>query len=198
MSRIGVYSGSFDPVHKGHVSFALEAAKIAKLDMVYFAPEIKPRRKPHITHFAHRLSMLRLAVRSQPKLEVLELPDKYFSPKTTLARLQKLFPGDELVLLIGSDLFEHMYSWPHVEYLLDSVELVVALRSDHDEVMLSSIEEALPKQPRRLYHFYSPQPGLSSSTIRKLLRQTQISSDVTTSVATYIQKHWLYHSDLSA
>ena len=94
MSRIGVFSGSFDPVHKGHIAFALEAAKTAKLEKVYMAPEIKPRRKPGITHFAHRVAMLKLAVRSQPKLEVLELPDKYFLPQKTLAQLRQRFPGD--------------------------------------------------------------------------------------------------------
>ena len=143
MYRIGIFSGSFDPVHKGHIAFALEAADVAKLDKVYFAPEVKPRRKPGITHIAHRLAMLQLVVRSQPRLDVVELPGKYFLPQTTLAHLHQRFPKDKLVLLLGSDLFEHLVEhseqWPNVEALLGQVELVVSARAGQTDEALRAM-----------------------------------------------------------
>ncbi|MEI8338988.1 MAG: adenylyltransferase/cytidyltransferase family protein, partial [bacterium] len=83
-NRIGIFSGSFDPVHEGHIEFALQAIKVAKLDYLYFLPDIEPRHKSDVTHVAHRLEMLNLAIKPHPSLRVLELPDKKFSIATTL------------------------------------------------------------------------------------------------------------------
>ena len=79
MSKVGIFSGTFDPVHAGHIAFALEAMESAGLDKVYFLPESMPRRKSGVTHYAHRLAMLELALKPYNKLSILELPDKQFS-----------------------------------------------------------------------------------------------------------------------
>ena len=197
MSRIGVFSGSFDPVHKGHIAFALEAAKTADLDKVYLAPEVKPRRKPGITHFAHRVAMLKLAVRSQPKLEVLELPDKYFLPQKTLAQLRQRFPRDTLVMLLGSDLFEHLVEhseqWPHVEALLSSVELVVSARTGQTNKALQEMVGRLPVQPLAFYIAHNHQPEVSSGMARDRLKKGLNASSLPASVAKYAAENWLYH-----
>lgn len=195
--RIGIFSGSFDPVHKGHIAFALEAAKAAGLDKVYFAPETKPRRKPHVTHIAHRLAMLQLAVRSQPRLGVLELPGKYFLPKTTMAHLRKQFPEDTLVLLLGSDLFEHLVEhaeqWPHVEYLLGKVELAVASRAGQSDKTVQAQVQKLPVQPLGFVVVHNHQPELSSGQVREAMAAHKTSTAVPPSVQRYAQEHWLYH-----
>jgi nicotinic acid mononucleotide adenylyltransferase len=72
-SRIGIYAGTFDPVHAGHVSFALHAMTVAQLDEVYFLPERLPRYKPGAAHFAHRVAMLKRAVKPHPDLQIIEL-----------------------------------------------------------------------------------------------------------------------------
>ncbi|RTK95152.1 nicotinate (nicotinamide) nucleotide adenylyltransferase [Candidatus Saccharibacteria bacterium] len=202
IKRIGIFSGSFDPVHKGHIAFALEAAKTAKLDKVYFAPEIKPRRKPHVTHIAHRLAMLQLAVRSQPKLGVLELPDKYFLPKNTMARLRTKFPDDTLVLLLGSDLFghlaEHSEQWPHVEYLLSEVELAVSVRTTETDQQIQDHRVGLPVQPKGFHIVHNHHPIVSSASIRQAVMTQQSVEGLLPSVAAYIRKHWLYHDVATA
>ena len=86
--RIGIYAGAFDPVHKGHVSFALQAIELAGLDEVAFVPEPRPRNKAGVTHLSHRIAMLRLAVKGHPKLKILEVPDKQFLVATSLPRLR--------------------------------------------------------------------------------------------------------------
>lgn len=196
MKRIGIFSGSFDPVHKGHVAFALQAVEEAKLDKVYFAPEVKPRRKTHMTHIAHRVRMLELALRPQPNLDVLELPDKYFSAMSTLPKLQQKFPDDELVLLMGSDLFEHMHTWPQVEFLLKNISLIVGARGMYEVSQVLEAANNLPAQPRALMVLDSVERELSSKTIRLLLAAHKKPDGLLMSVEAYAKKHWLYQ-DLS-
>src|SRR4051812_40769392 len=73
--RIGIYAGTFNPVHTGHVAFALQAVKEANLDEVYFVPERQPRGKAGVEHFGHRVAMLKRALRPYKQFDVLELVD---------------------------------------------------------------------------------------------------------------------------
>ncbi|MCX6727339.1 MAG: nicotinate-nicotinamide nucleotide adenylyltransferase [Candidatus Saccharibacteria bacterium] len=191
--RIGIFSGSFDPVHKGHIAFALSAIEQAKLDAVYFAPETKPRRKPNVSHISHRVSMLDLATRSQPRLHVLDLTARFFTPKSTISKLQQKFPGTELVLLMGSDMVEHLHTWNHVDYMLRHVELAIGVRSNSDEEVVTNLLTVLPVQPLATTIIHSELSGASSSTIRSALRAGDSSPAVTASVQNYAKKNWLYH-----
>jgi nicotinate-nucleotide adenylyltransferase len=73
---VGVFAGSFDPVHEGHLTFALQAAVEGELERVCFLPETRPPRKSDITDVAHRVAMLHLATRPYPQLGVLEQRDE--------------------------------------------------------------------------------------------------------------------------
>ncbi len=193
MKRIGIFSGSFDPVHKGHIAFALQSLEAAELDMVYFAPEVKPRRKPQVTHIGHRLAMLRLATRPYKNLGVLELPDGYFLAKSTLPKLQAKFPDCQLVLLMGSDLFEHMDHWPQVEMMLPKIGLVVGARGGHEVAETLKVAHGLPVQPKSLQVVDSVERQLSSAVIRLQLAAGKTTDSLVKSVANYANKHWLYH-----
>lgn len=192
--RIGIYSGSFDPVHKGHISFALSALNDARLDAVYFVVESLPRHKPGITHYAHRVAMLKLATRAHPNLYVLELPDKRFSVAKTLPRLQAKFKGDELCMLVGSDVLAHIATWPMVEDLLTHVGLVVGLRSSTNIDEALALATAMPKPLRELHLIESLEPSMASKHIRQSFRSGHSSYAVLPSVSKYIKKHWLYVS----
>lgn len=194
--RIGIFSGSFDPVHKGHVAFALAALESAQLDEVYFAPERWPRRKPEVTHLTHRLAMLKLATRMHRQLKVLELPDRYFLSATTLPRIIKQFPDDKLFVLLGSDLLEHLHQWPKVEYLLRNTGLIVGVRGEGDVMRSLDQATALPQQPRELHIVEALEPQISSRYVRHSIREGHNPRDILPSVYAYTQKHWLY-PDLS-
>ena len=198
MSRIGIYSGSFDPIHKGHIAFALAAIESAKLDIVYFAPEARPRRKPGVTHLGHRLAMIRLATRLHHGLEMLELPDKYFSANTTIPRLRQLFPDDELLLLLGSDLFESMPHWPNVKFLLESMGLIVAVRGHSDIAKTLQRATQLPYPSRELHIIENDKSELASSYIRQTLAAGHRSPDILPSVHVYARQNWLYDDVTSA
>jgi nicotinate-nucleotide adenylyltransferase len=194
MKRIGIYSGAFDPVHAGHVAFALQAAKAARLDKIVFLPERRPRQKPGIEHFGHRVAMLKQAAKPYPNFSVMELEDMQFTVKRTLPKLQKAFPGDELVMLMGSDAVASLPEWPMAEQLLQNCELVVGMRSgqqfDDGATMISTWQQ----QPRALTIVESHAPDVSASNIRESLRKQQAAKGLLASVAQYARKHWLYVS----
>ncbi|QQS20154.1 adenylyltransferase/cytidyltransferase family protein [Candidatus Saccharibacteria bacterium] len=191
-SRIGIYSGTFDPVHAGHVAFALQAAEVAQLEAVYFVPERVPRAKRQATHFAHRVAMVRRAVRPYPHLKVLELADKTFSVAHTLPRLQHEFPGAELVFLCGSDVLQHMAKWAYVKQFLRSVELCVGRRENESADSIKKILSKIPSSHAEVIVFESHAPAVSSSHIRAALREKRGAKGLLASVKVYANQEWLY------
>src|SRR5258708_5333861 len=142
--KIGIFAGSFDPVHKGHIEFALAALKEAKLDKVYFLVEARPRYKTGITHLAHRLAMLKLAINSQKSLAILDFPDRQFSVAKTLPRLNHKFPSDELFLICGSDVLIHLPEWPLAISLLKRINLIIGIRQSSTKSETDLLVEKLP------------------------------------------------------
>jgi nicotinate-nucleotide adenylyltransferase len=192
--RIGIYAGTFDPVHAGHVAFALQSLQAAQLDRVYFLPERRPRAKQQVEHFGHRVAMLNRALQPHPQCEVLELVDVSFSVQRTLPSLQQQFPGDELVFLFGSDVISGLADWPNVEQLLKACELVVGLRQNDDRAAIHQIVESWQAQPKAVTIFPSFAPHVSSGKIRQALREHQAADGVLKSVERYSDRNWLYVS----
>lgn len=192
--RIGIFSGVFDPVHAGHVGFALAAAKEAQLDDVYFLIEAQPRRKTDVTHIAHRLAMAKLALAPYPQLKLLELPDKQLSVAKTLPRLNQRFPDAELVFLAGADTLEHMPQWPLIGRLMQQMGLAVGAKGLIGKQQINSLIKNLPIQPKELLTIKSPSPNISSKNIRLAVQSGNAAEGMLPSVLSYIKKHWLYVS----
>lgn len=193
MSRIGIFSGTFDPVHAGHIGFALQALGAARLDKVMLLPERRPWRKRGITHYVHRLAMLKRAVAAHPKLEVLELPDQRLYPKS-VARLNGLFPQDELFLVLGSDHVYRLNKWPMVEVLLRRCGLIIGIRGADQEATMRERLQSLPVRPPEMHVIASKAPQVSSQTIREALRHGHDAEGLLASVKSYSKKQWLYAS----
>ena len=194
MKRIGIYSGTFDPVHAGHISFALQAIKAAKLDAVYFLPERRPRGKTGTEHFGHRVAMLKRASRPHRKLHVLELEDVSFTVATTLPRLQKRFSKAQLVLLVGSDVVPHIPEWDNAGQLLKQAELVVGVRSSDNLVLMQESIERWTAQPVATTILESSAPAISSRRIREALRKLEYVPGLLRSVERYSNRNGLYIS----
>lgn len=192
--RIGIYAGTFNPVHAGHVALALQAAEAARLDRLYFLPERQPRNKRGVEHFGHRVAMLKRALKPHPKLDILELPDVHFSVQRTLPRLQRLHSNDQLVFVFGSEVLEQLADWPYSERLISDSELVIGLRGHENSQEVWRLVKDWDTGPKSLTIIDSYAPSVSSSRIREALRLRQPVRGLLSSVARYSERNWLYVS----
>ncbi|MEO7364194.1 MAG: nicotinate-nicotinamide nucleotide adenylyltransferase [Candidatus Saccharimonadales bacterium] len=192
--RIGIYAGTFNPVHSGHVAFALQAVEAAELDMIYFMPERRPRAKDDVEHFGHRMAMLRQAIMPHEKLGLLDLVDVNFSVQRTMPRLRQEFPDSQLVFLMGSDVAPGLPDWPHAKQLLANSELVVGVRTGDDSHAVKTMIDGWPLPVRAVTIFDSYAPAVSSRIIRQALRQQTATRGLLPSVQRYSNHHWLYVS----
>ena len=193
MNRVGIYSGTFDPVHVGHIEFALQAIEMCQLAKVIILPEPQPREKNYVCAISHRLNMLRMASRPYHKLEVVALDTKQFTVLETLPLLQARQPNDQLVYLCGSDVVKtFLYRWPGLSTLLKTTEIVVGLRNEDSEEEIRTIFNELLNSEgvaAKYTVLKAPVHQLASSMLRK---NKHTINDVDPSVAAYITKNNLY------
>ena len=160
--NIGLFGGTFDPVHRGHIALARAALARCHLHRIYFVPANVPphkQRRPH-TPFAHRFAMLALATAHEKAFvpSLLEAPeeagtqtrrDRRDQPNYTIdtvRRLKQSFkPSDRLFLLIGMDAFADIAQWHQAEALFRECEFIVAGRPGYS---LADVANALPESLR--------------------------------------------------
>ena len=191
-TKIGVFSGTFDPVHTGHVAFALQAIETCALERVIFLPEKSPRVKTP-TAFTHRLAMLQSALNSQTGLSLELLSTDQFDVAQTLPELAALLPGKRLVFLLGSDVITTFsYRWPGLDVFLRSVDLAIGMRSQDSLQAVEKILQDCALQYGITPHYTiipSPHAHLASTQIRQ---GTHLITDLDPAVAAYIRTHQLY------
>ncbi len=193
MKRIGIYSGTFNPIHAGHISFALQAINQAKLDRVYFLPERYRSDKSDVEHFGHRVAMIRQAVKPHNRLGLIELTDITFSVDKTLPKLESKFSDDQLVFLLGSDQLKTINNWPNIDRLLKKAEIVVGIR-EQDQDLIKGLVKNLKPVTKKIHLIDSYAPRVSSSKIRDALRRHKDTEGILDSVRRYSNQNWLYIS----
>ena len=192
MNKVGIFSGTFDPVHSGHIAFALQAMSEANLDYVYFMPEIQTKNKIGVVHYGHRVAMLKRALSPHPKLKILETHHINFTIANTWPLLKKNFKDAKLYFLFGSDHYPELLSWPNIVKLTSQSGLIIGIRKD-DQVRLKPLIN-LAKDPDTLF-INSYLPLVSSSDIRLAINTNKNDqSGLLSSVSKYCNKNWLYVS----
>lgn len=189
--RIGIYSGTFDPVHNGHVGFAIKALEVAKLDEVIFIPEKLPRGKENdVTDLSHRFELLVRAIEPYEGLGVRLLSAERFCVQGTLPELRAMFDDAELYMLIGSDVvWTFPERWNSLDELFREVRLIVGLRAG-DELRdikkhLRSLDVVV--RPKAVF-VDSPMAAVNSTRVRR----AEVERDVAPEVSRYIKQHKLY------
>lgn len=192
--RVGIYSGTFDPVHDGHIAFAEAAIAEAHLDRVFFLVEPRPRRKQGVKAFEHRVAMVKLAIAKHPKLGVIMLEQSRFTVHETLPVLTARFKGAELSMLMGDDVLKHLTSWPHVEELVSSVKIVIGLRENSTRVVAEQLKnlQNIRNFTPDLQVFRTNASEYNSTKIRRSLRYGREVSGLDPKVLQYIQREGLY------
>ncbi len=150
MPRIGLFGGTFDPVHDGHLQLAQAARIELQLDKVLLIPAADPPHKSNVevTPFNHRREMLRLALAGANHLELCLIEDDLPTPSYTIDTVRYLQAKDndntELYFIIGADAFVDLMSWKSYQELLKRVTLAVASRKGfRSEKRLEEISDAL-------------------------------------------------------
>lgn len=192
--RIGLFGGSFDPVHNGHLAIAQSFYEELQLEQVIFIPAfIAPQKgRAAFAPAPERLQMLRLALADYPyfNLSTVEIERQGISYTIdTVRHFRTLYPNEQLFLLVGGDSLLDLPHWREPDTLLNMVQVVVAVRPEHD------LTKALPAHLKRVRILNNPLSPLSSSTIRRQIQQGILPSEaLPPAVAQYIQEHHLYRT----
>lgn len=195
--RLGVFGGTFDPVHLGHLIVASELQHALRLDRVLFVPAARPPHKTDrdIVDDRHRLAMLRLALADDPTfdLSTVELDRSGLSYTVdTLAELAVGHAPATLVFLMGADSLRDLPTWYRPERIAALAELGVAARPGVD-VDLDAVVRAVPEVRGRVTVVPIPLIGIASSDIRRRIAFGEpIRYHVPTAVEDYILSHRLY------
>ncbi len=189
IKRIGLYGGTFDPPHIGHLIIAETAWQQLALDKVLFIPAYIPPHKKgkKYTTPQQRLEMLQCAIRGNKHFDILDIELKRRGVSytaDTLFQLKQLYPFYEFFLIIGSDNLLQFSTWKEPEKILKLSKLVVYERPSYT---LQS------KHRTFAYIINGPMLDISSTFIRRLVRTEQsIRYLVPQSVEQYITNHLLY------
>ncbi len=200
MSKIGVFAGTFDPIHNGHIAFATAAMQAADLDKVVFVAEPHPHRKKYVTALRHREAMLGIALKNQPHFEM--LADPWHNIDTVHARFTQITKhfrqNTDFYLLMGGDAFAYLEHWGDnirdrggYKAILPLVTFIVALRQGDARVKIEAVDQRIKSH---VIIIQSPEPTQSSTAIRSSLVAGQSPDGITPELLTYIHSHNLYHS----
>ncbi|MGA2459151.1 MAG: nicotinate-nucleotide adenylyltransferase [Terriglobales bacterium] len=151
--NIGLFGGSFDPIHRGHLALAQAAANHYALRQVLFvAANVPPhKQKPLVTAFIHRYAMVALATQDEQRFvpSLLEAPEwaegTNYSIDTVRRLKQTLKKSDRLFFLIGMDAFKDIAKWREARALLGECDFIVASRPRYS---LRDVAESLPEDLR--------------------------------------------------
>lgn len=190
--RIGIYGGSFDPVHLGHLVIAQDALEQAELDRLYFVPAGQSPLKKSQMHAspAQRLAMLELALQDRPNCGILDLEFHRKGPSYTYDTIMELrlrWPDAEIYWLIGADQVEQLPRWHRIEALLDEIHFLCVSRPGYDLTLPEGMDEA------RFFVLAERQIPISSTEIRDRLKHAKpVDFFLPPAIVSYIQEHSLY------
>ena len=191
--RVGLFGGSFDPVHDAHLALARAALAELPLDEVRWIPAGQAWQKSRpLTAAVHREAMLRLAIDGEPRFVLDRIEIERPGPSYTLDTVRTLAaaqPATLWFLIIGHDQYAGLHTWNGWQQLLGMVTLAVAnrpgqVREVHEDV-------------RRFAHHVVPLPMLdiSATVVRERVAAGEdISKLVPPAVARYIDSHRLYRA----
>jgi len=187
MRQIGIYSGTFDPVHAGHIAFGLETLRQLRLDEVIYLPETIPRYKTGVTPLKHRLAMLELATTPYEGLRPLSVHSSQFTIADTLPELQQLFPDGQFTFLLGSDVLRSLSLWPGIEELAQTAQFAIGLRDKDSTESLTPILNSISALNPQYTLITTSFSEACSSIIR-----TSDNDHANASIAAYARQNNLY------
>ncbi|MDQ6629334.1 MAG: nicotinate-nucleotide adenylyltransferase [Pseudomonadota bacterium] len=191
MKRVGLFGGSFDPVHNAHLALAQTALGQLQLDELRWIPVGQPWQKSRqLADPADREAMVRLAIDGEPRfvLDRIELRRRGISyTLDTIRELAAAEPADERVLILGQDQYASLHTWRDWRELLGLVSLAIANRPG----ALLSVDPQVALSAQQAVQL--PMMDISSTEVRRRVGAGEsIAGLVPDAVASYIEQHRLY------
>ena len=197
--RLGLFGGTFDPVHIGHLILAQAVHEELKLDEVWFLPSGCPPHKysDQISPENNRSEMLEFAIAGDPRFKINKMEFERGGPTytyETLEILSKEQPDDELFFIIGADSLKDFPGWKFPEKIIEMATIVAVNRGSLSEDHMNKIKLSLPEKLRAHVEVVAmPGIDLSSTEIRYRVQEGKsIRYMVPNAVEAYIRKHELY------
>ncbi len=177
MSSIGIFGGSFNPVHFGHLMIAERAREQFDLDKVIFIPNGNPphKTKNGLASGIDRYNMLRLATADNPYFEVSDIEiksEEYCYTCDTMPKLAQIYPKDKLFFIMGEDSALYFEQWNKPEIIASYATLLIASRfSVFDEALLNACERIRTNLNAQVELINSPLLVVSSTELRESLKE---------------------------
>jgi nicotinate-nucleotide adenylyltransferase len=174
--RIGIFGGTFDPPHVGHLILAAEAHTQLKLRLILWVPTAVPPHKlgDTISPVEDRLAMLRLALQDEAAFEIsmvdIERPGPHFT-LDMLRLLREANPGGELILVIGGDSLHDLPDWHRPVEVVAACDEIGVMRRPGDQVDLPVLEAKVPGLRSKVRFVNSPLLEISSQDIRERVKK---------------------------
>ena len=131
--KVGLYFGSFNPIHHGHLIIAMSVLEQAGLDQVWFvvSPQNPFKSQASLLSEYDRLHLVRLAIENQPQLKAMDI--EFRLPKTsytihTLQYLEEKYPGNQYQIILGSDSLQNLDKWKNADLLMQRYSFLVYIR----------------------------------------------------------------------
>lgn len=196
--RVGIFGGSFNPLHQGHLIVAEFAAETIGLERVLFAPVVHP---PHrdgklLMAIEHRLAMIETAINDNDRFQLtlvdVERPGPHYSVDTVQI-IQDQYPGSQLYFVMGGDSFKSFPSWHAPDEIVEYCRLAVMRRPSSKPVQPSMHQAAMPNLHERVDMIEAPPIGISATRVREQLGiGKSVRYLVPDRVLTYIHANNLY------
>jgi nicotinate-nucleotide adenylyltransferase len=194
LKKIGLYFGSFNPIHVGHLIIADYFSQQNLFDEVWLvvSPHNPLKDPSDLASVDHRLEMARIATADHSALKVCDIETRLPSPSftvNTMKALQEQYPEVQWSVIIGEDSLVHFDKWKDYQWLMETFSFFVFPRVLSDEERDIIKAKNFPVQMVN-----APLIELSSTSIRQKLRSgTSIKYLVTNVVENYLSQHQLYH-----
>lgn len=177
--KIGLYFGTFNPIHIGHLIIANHMAEYSDLEQIWMVvtPHNPLKKKDTLLDDYQRLHMVNLATEDYPKIKSSDIEFKLPQPNytvNTLAHLQDKFPLYEFSLIMGEDNLKSLHKWKNYEIILQNHEVYVYPRleakSRTGEAISSDLENLEFKNHKKIHIINAPIVGISSTFIRENIK----------------------------
>ena len=199
--RIGIFGGTFDPIHNGHLLSATAIKEILGFDRILFIPTGEPPHKiaRNVTSAFDRLAMVKCAVKNEEGFEVSDIEvarKSYTYTYDTLVELRKTAqPDEEFSMIIGADTLADVFNWHKSEEVFKLCSFVAMKRPGTQEETFVLDLERVRKAGATVYTVEIPQYDISSTNIRNAITKGEdVTEYIPKSVSEYIKEHNLYTS----